>query len=184
MILFHPHDQHLLGIRWNDSYYVDRMLPFGLCSAPKIFFAVADGFQWILLQKSITHLLHYLDDFILVAASMDQARIQKFTLISNFHCLEVPLEPSKLEGPATCLTFFSIQVNTETLSLHLSEENQLNKNYLTVSSTSCGGICLPKIGMALPCFGTALLCILNSIFFWSFRLLGLWSLLGLSMLPA
>ena len=48
MIPVHPHDQHLLGVRWNDSYYVDRILPFGLRSAPKIFSTVADALQWML----------------------------------------------------------------------------------------------------------------------------------------
>ena len=48
MIPIHPHDQHLLGVQWNDYCYVDRMLPFGLHSAPKIFSVVADGLQWIL----------------------------------------------------------------------------------------------------------------------------------------
>ena len=71
MIPIHPQDQHLLEVRWNDLYYVDRMLPFGLCSAPKIFSAVADGLQWILTQRGITNLLHYLDDFIFMAASVD-----------------------------------------------------------------------------------------------------------------
>ena len=47
MIPVHPHDQHLLRVRWNDSYYVDRILPFRLHSALKIFSAVADALQWI-----------------------------------------------------------------------------------------------------------------------------------------
>ena len=59
-----PYDQHLLEVRWNDYYYVDRMLPFGLRSAPKIFSAVADALQWMLFQRGISNLLHYLDDFI------------------------------------------------------------------------------------------------------------------------
>ena len=54
MIPVHPHDHHLLGVRWNNSYYVDRMLPFGLGSAPKIFYAVADAIQWMLSQRGIT----------------------------------------------------------------------------------------------------------------------------------
>ena len=83
MIPMHPHDQHLLGVRWNDHYYIDRMFPFGRRSAPKIFSAVTDGLQWILTQYSITHLLHYLDDFIFVAASMDQAMRQKYTIVLN-----------------------------------------------------------------------------------------------------
>ena len=91
MIPIHPHDQHLLGVQWNDYCYVDRMLPFGLRSAPKTFSAMADGLQWILTQHGITHILHYLDDFIFVAASMGQAMRQKHTLVSNFNAWEFPL---------------------------------------------------------------------------------------------
>ena len=122
MIPVHPHDQHLLGVRWNDSYYIDRMLPFGLRSAPKIFSAVADALQWMLSQRGITNLLHYLDDFIFVAASVDQAVSQKSILIDSFQHLGVPLEPSKLEGPTTCLTFLGIQIDTDALLLRLPEE--------------------------------------------------------------
>ena len=37
MIPIHPQDQPLLGIIWEDSVYIDKTLPFGLYSAPKIF---------------------------------------------------------------------------------------------------------------------------------------------------
>ena len=33
MIPIHPHAQHLLGVQWNDHYYSNRMLPFGLLSS-------------------------------------------------------------------------------------------------------------------------------------------------------
>ena len=107
-----PQDQHLLGVHWNGYIYLDKMLPFGLRSTPKIFSAVADGLQWILGQKGITHLLHYLDDFVLVAASMGDASTQKDTLITTCTQLGIPLEMSKLEGPSTCLTFLGIEVDT------------------------------------------------------------------------
>ena len=38
----HPAEYHLLGITWSGNAYVDQALPFGLCSAPKIFNALAD----------------------------------------------------------------------------------------------------------------------------------------------
>ena len=115
----HPHDQQLLGVRWQDHCYVDRMLPFGLRSAPKIFSAVADGLQWIMIQKGITHLLHYLDDYIFVADSVESAIRQKSILVSSFTRLGVPLELSKLEGPITCLTFLGIEIDTEAFLLRL-----------------------------------------------------------------
>ena len=36
----------LLGLPWEDSLFVDPVLRFGLCSAPKIFNAVTDALQW------------------------------------------------------------------------------------------------------------------------------------------
>ncbi len=39
------HDRALLGMEWEGQLFVDRVLPFGLRSAPKIFLAVADAAQ-------------------------------------------------------------------------------------------------------------------------------------------
>ena len=60
----HPQDQHLLVISWERSVYVDRALPFGLRSAPKIFTAVADMIAWALHMAGIRDQIHYLDDFL------------------------------------------------------------------------------------------------------------------------
>ena len=122
MIPIHPDDQHLLGIHWNECVYIDRMLPFSLRSAPKIFTAVADALQWILNSLGMNHLLHYLDDFILVANSVDRALSNRHILIRTFERLGVPLEPSKLEGPSTCLSFLGIEVDTENLQLRLPSD--------------------------------------------------------------
>ena len=67
MVPVHPEDQHLLGVLWEG---IVKMLPFGLCSAPKIFSALADAVQWILSNNGIRKGLHYLDDFILVARNL------------------------------------------------------------------------------------------------------------------
>ena len=66
MVPVHPADWVLLGMRWQGAYFVDTRLPFGLRSAPKIFTAIADALQWILLQRGIQNLIHYLDDFFFV----------------------------------------------------------------------------------------------------------------------
>ena len=36
-VLVHPDDQSLLAIRWGGTTYLDTAIPFGLCSAPKLF---------------------------------------------------------------------------------------------------------------------------------------------------
>ena len=46
----------------------------------------------------------------------------KQILLHTFSKLGVPLEPWKLEGPATCLSFLGIEVDSETLQLFLPIE--------------------------------------------------------------
>ena len=121
MIPIHPHDRYLLGMTWQGTVYTERRLPFGQRPTPKIFSAVADILQFTLVNKGISHCLHYLDDFILVANSLEEAETQKQCLVATFNDLQVPLEPSKLEGPATCLTFLGIEVDTALLQLRLPE---------------------------------------------------------------
>ena len=58
---------------WEGAVYIDKRLPFGLRSAPKIFCAVADALQFILINKGITNSLHYLDDYIVVSGSLEKA---------------------------------------------------------------------------------------------------------------
>ena len=66
MVPVHPDDRHLLGMRWQRAVYVDKVLPFGLCSAPLIFTAVADALQWLMELNGATFIDHYLDDFVTV----------------------------------------------------------------------------------------------------------------------
>ena len=126
MISVHPEDQHLLGVRWEGTVYIDRVLPFGLQSAPKLFSAVADALHWILHKKGIKKSLHYLDDFILVVGNCQMAVRQKDILLATFEKLKVPIEQSKLEGPSTCLSFLGIEIDTKSLQLRLPSSKLSN----------------------------------------------------------
>ena len=64
MVPVHPDDHALLGIKWESQVYIDTALPFGLCSAPKIFSAVDDALAWAFHCKGTHWQLHYLDDFL------------------------------------------------------------------------------------------------------------------------
>ena len=72
------HDRQWLGMKWKGLVYVDGMLPFkfGLRSASKIFNAVADALQWILLQEGVEFVFHYLDAFV-VLGPPDSPRCQR-----------------------------------------------------------------------------------------------------------
>ena len=60
----HPANRHLLAMSWNHHIYIDTCLPFGLRSAPKLFNVLADLLSWILAQRQVSPILHYLDDFL------------------------------------------------------------------------------------------------------------------------
>ena len=91
--------------------YIDRVLSFGLRSTPKMFSALADAAQWMMVQQGISDVLHYLDDFALVAPDVGSAQHAKGEMCRLFSSLGLPLEPNKLEGPSSCLTFLRIEVD-------------------------------------------------------------------------
>ena len=62
----HPSDQRLLAVSWNNTAYLEKALPFGLRSAPKLFSALTDAMMWALRDRGVHMALHYLDDFLVL----------------------------------------------------------------------------------------------------------------------
>ena len=52
---------------WEGNYYYDKVLPFGLRSAPFLFNLLSDALEWILLNEClISFVCHILDDFLII----------------------------------------------------------------------------------------------------------------------
>ena len=120
LIPVHPDDRPLLAVRWRGETFCDGMLPFGLRSAPKIFTAVADALEWCAREQEVSHIYHYLDDFIIIGPpDSDQCRKDLSTLESICTTLGVPLAAHKREGPTTCLTFLGIEMDSRARILRL-----------------------------------------------------------------
>ena len=119
----HPDDQPLLGVAWQSCTYVDRSLPFGLRSAPKIFNAVADFLAWILHCNGVTFVLHYLDDFLTFSPpGSELASTMRSQVKPIFSRVGVPIAHEKTVGPSTTLTFLGIEIDTDLLQLRLPRE--------------------------------------------------------------
>lgn len=119
----HNEDRILLGLNWEGGVYVDCAFPFGLRSAPKIFNALADAIQWIALQKRVSRLYHYLDDFICVGPpDSDVCGKDLATVVSTCEALGVPIAEEKLEGPSEILTFLGIELDTRRMQMRLPQE--------------------------------------------------------------
>ena len=114
MIPVRQEDWELLGIHWQNQYYVDTCLPFGLRSAPYLFNQFADALHWTLhTNHDIPHLIHYLDDYLLMdePASPRCARGVR-TFLKVCDTLGVPVALDKLEGPSTSLTFLGLELDS------------------------------------------------------------------------
>lgn len=123
IVPIHPQDHHLLAISWEGRTYVDRSLPFGLRSAPKIFSAVADMIAWVLHCSGIQHQIHYLDDFLFIGApNTGEGQKVLATALGVLQYLGVPVAIDKTEGPSTCLAFLGILIDTQRCELRLPEE--------------------------------------------------------------
>ena len=95
----------------NQGNTVDTELPFGVRSALKIFSAVADTLAWAFHCKRIHWQLHYLYNLLFFGpADGSCAALQ--TALNTHQELGMLVAMDKLEGPASKLTFLSIQIDT------------------------------------------------------------------------
>ena len=123
MVPVHPDDQPLLGISWQGRVYMDRSMPFGLRSAPKIFNAIADFLAWVLHRNGVPYIVHYLDDFLTMAppesalASSMRPRVE-----TTLDYVGAPIAHHKTEGPSSVLTFLGILIDTNSFQLSLPRE--------------------------------------------------------------
>jgi len=67
LIPLRPSDYELFGMYWEGSYHYDKVLPFGLRSAPLLFNLLCDATEWILLHHClISFVCRILDDFLII----------------------------------------------------------------------------------------------------------------------
>ena len=67
LIPLRPRDHELFGMQWEGKFYYDKVLPFGLRSAPFLFNQLSQAVQWLLLNHcGISFVCHILDDFLVI----------------------------------------------------------------------------------------------------------------------
>ena len=129
----HPEDWELLGMYWNNSYYFDKVLPFGLRGAPYIFNQLSDALEWILLNKCfISYVGHILDDFLIMepptlAGLPSQAcQTSLSSMLLTFNTLGVPIAKHKTEGPSLIIEFLGIILDSQKIKARLPPD-KLNR---------------------------------------------------------
>ena len=106
MVPVHPEERLLLGVIWEGQLYLDKVLSFGLRSAPLIFSAIGDVIEWTTRQKGVDLVFHYVDDFIVIGDANSSRCYQGLsTLLQTFADVGTLVEPDKCEDPLPALLF-------------------------------------------------------------------------------
>ena len=90
---------------------MDTTLPFSLRSAPMIFNAVAEALAYIMRQRGVSILDHYLNDFSIVGGPMSPESGR--SLQTACEKVGFPVAAEKTEGPVTRTIMFGIELNSE-----------------------------------------------------------------------
>ena len=102
----------LLGIKIEDLYYLETCLPFGSSESCAIFEKFATWLEWEVTRRSMEELSHYLDDYIFIHQLLQKCQL----MLDHFYniCSEINflVAHQKTEGPCTCLTFFSLTIDS------------------------------------------------------------------------
>jgi hypothetical protein len=144
-----PADRWLLGFMWNDHYYNENCLPFGLATAPILFNLFAEALHWILQSfLSLQFVLHYLDDFIF-ALPKQVANTQK---IQQFHeayqrltdALGVPRNDLKDEQ-GTCITILGYEFDSIAQTARLPLEKLIRARSVAFKASSKKSMTLHEV---------------------------------------
>ena len=126
LIPLKPSDYELFGMFWDGNYYYDKVLPFGLRSAPFLFNMLSDAVEWILLNKCyISFVCHILDDFLIIepaSPSPPQSQACQVSLSSmllTFRNLGIPVANNKTQGPDNVLEFMGIILDSDKMEARL-----------------------------------------------------------------
>ena len=95
-----PEDWNLLGIQRRRHFYADRLLPFGLHSAPFLFDRLSNAIHWVLKHSyGVAHLLHYLDDFFTARTADINGCLKNLTaMLSLCSKINAPVKYSKVKA--------------------------------------------------------------------------------------
>lgn len=129
LIPVNPKDYELLGMCWNGKYFYDKVLPFGLRSAPYLFNQLSDALEWILLNKCfISFVCHILDDFLIIeppslAFPSNQLCQQSLSsMLLTFKRLGIPIALDKTKGPCQVIEFMGIILDTQRMEARLPQD--------------------------------------------------------------
>jgi hypothetical protein len=118
-----PQDWPLLGLQWQNQYYFDILMQFGITSATAIFEWYSSAAQYIAQHTcALKHIVHYVDDFMVLIQGLSASKLALKTVLALFSELGIPISMNKLEGPSTSMVFLGIMFDSESMTIYLDDD--------------------------------------------------------------
>lgn len=122
IILLHPSQYKLTGIKFKDCYYIDLNLPQGASSSCAIFEKFSTAIEWIAKQKlKIPFIIHILDDYLIIAKTKGECKKQLKRFIKFCGLMGVPVAFEKTIGPQQIIEFVGIELNSVKMHARLPD---------------------------------------------------------------
>jgi len=114
LLTVHPADFDLLGIKFENQFWIDKNLPMGCSISCYLFEKFATFLHWLVQKQSgLSSLDHYLDDFIFAgAAHSNNCKYLMDSFQNLCHEISIPLAENKTVGPSTFITFLGLGIDT------------------------------------------------------------------------
>ena len=110
-----PEDWHLQGIKWDNQYYIDLRMSFGCRSSVDQWLRFSDAMEWTMARWGV-HAVHYVDDFIFIAASREECEEQLRKFRAMCKAWGVVLKEQEDCGPAQQLLALGVHYDLHTMT--------------------------------------------------------------------
>jgi hypothetical protein len=111
------------SLKTGDRFLRWCSMPFGLKSAPRMATLLLDIVSSAMVDAGVRH-VRYLDDFLIVATSADQAWQCAHVAAELLRMFGLAWSPEKVEGPAQRLEFLGAALDSEMETLSISGERR------------------------------------------------------------
>lgn len=135
IIPVHTADHDLLGFIFKGQYYV-ICLPVGISSACAIFEHFSTALHWVAVHiLNIFHMVHILDDFLILNVDFLQCQSQLNSFLSVCHSTGVPMKLEKTESARQVITFMGLELDCVSMEARLPNDKlcKLRSKLLTAA---------------------------------------------------
>lgn len=124
-------DLELLGFKFNDKIYVQKMMPQGLSYSCKAWERFGNILDWIIQNETkSTNFVRYMDDIYICCRTEDQCRILMDKIMTTLTILGIPINHDKTVFPTQIITFLGLGLDTQKQEITVPLPKRIKANIL------------------------------------------------------